>query len=144
MERLDKAFRNARRKNLVPFLILAGILYILYYSIVEYTLVGIIICSMGLLFNLYILIVNIIYNNKLSRLNEEFLEQPESTRQELISLLEKVDKSNARLAKTKGGMVGKAGLGVNFAIEKDNNMLKRNKIAGIIYEMNLYIKNNIK
>ncbi|AIO18168.1 hypothetical protein KQ51_00266 [Candidatus Izimaplasma bacterium HR1] len=145
MERINKAFLKAKRNNLIPVLIMLGVIYILYFSIIEYTLTGIIICSVGLVLVLFIITMNIMYNFKLLSLRKQIPSEPEKVHGKLVELLSKIDKSNARYASNaKSGSVMRGGLGTTVRIKKEENMLKRNKVAGIIYELNLYIKNNIK
>ena len=145
MDRLNKAFNKAKRSSFVPTLIFFGVSYILYYSVVENSYVAITICIVGLLFTTYFIVINLLYNRTLSTLRNKITINPEDVRKELIALLNKIDKHNERFANhAKGGMIGKTALGSTLKIEKDNNMHKRNIIAQIIYELNLYIKNNIK
>lgn len=144
MDKIKNSFEHAKRSNFVPVLLLLISLYLLYFSIIDYTLVGVIICSLFILASLYMTIVNLRYNLYLKKMLSKVDSNLDFVLCEMTELLSKIDTNSSKFRSNISGahVSGTQGIGVRNELQK--NFEKRKKIAAIVYSITLYKKNNIK
>ena len=144
MDKVISSFNKARRSNFVPSLLLLISLYLLYFSVKDYTVIGIIICSLFILSTVYILFMNIRYNMYLRKMLTKVDDDVDYVLDEMTKLLDKVDNNNKGFkGNIQGAFVG-GPLRQAASNELHKNFEKRKKIASVVYSLTLYKKNNIK
>lgn len=142
MKRIEDAVKAAKRSNIVPIIFLLVISYFVYYSILEETWLAVGMCMVGFIFMVYLLVMNVRYNKLLDQTLKQISENPDLALESMKNLLLRIDRGNQRFGNSavNGFMLrGAAKSSVNNKLNQ--NQLKHNKIAKIVYEITLYTKN---
>lgn len=140
MDKIQNSFNRAKRSNFVPTLLFLISTYLLCYSVLNNSMVAIVICSLLILVTLYLILSNIRYNIYLNKMCFKVGNDLDYVLSEMKDLLSKVESNESKQLFTKIKKLKK----ITERNDLQKSFEKRKRILEIIFNLNLYKENNIK